>query len=164
MADTYLFTDGSFHPQTKMGVGALLVLSKGEFDETKTGDLFTIRTKVMEEAKTIAHVELMTALWALSEPGLAQGVTLFTDSEMILKLPERRERLEASAFESKRTGQSLANAELYEEFFAAFDALRPTLKWVKGHSRPEEQDEFQRVFSFVDRAARRSLRDHLGLH
>ena len=153
-----LFCDGSFNPQLKIGVGAVLLLSGDEWEQSKEGDTFAIRTQVMK-ASSIARVELMTVIWALSLPGLLPGVQLFTDSKTIEGLSGRREKLEAVRFQSQRTGLRLANSDLYEEFFRVGERLRPRVTWIKGHSPRSGRSEYQRVFGFVDRQARKVLRE-----
>src|SRR5687767_3458675 len=99
----YVYCDGSFRPQLKIGVGAVLHLLEGDWEKSRDGAGLAIRTKVMPST-SIARIELMTALWALSDPGLPQGVQLFTDSKMIEGLPERRAKLEGNRYQSSRTG------------------------------------------------------------
>lgn len=156
----YVYCDGSFSPQLKIGVGAILHLLDGDWEKRSEMTGLEIRTKVMPST-SIARIELMTAIWALSDPDLAQGAQLFTDCKMIEGLPERRMKLDINHYQSRRTGLALANADLYEQFFNIFDEVRPRITWIKGHASALERTEHQRVFSLVDRRAREVLREHL---
>jgi ribonuclease HI len=158
----YVYCDGSFSPQGKVGVGAILQLSNRDWEKNRKGTDLAIRTKVMPAA-SIARIELMTALWALSDPALSPGVQLFTDCKMIEGLPERRTKLELNNYQSRRTGSALANADLYERFFKIFDEVHPRITWIKGHAPTSEHTKHQRLFSCVDKRARQALREHLCL-
>lgn len=141
-------------------MGAMLHLSGPEWEPSKNQGSFAIQTRVMEST-SIARVELLTVLWALSDVGPLPGVNLFTDCQMIENLSGRRAKLEAANYKSKRTGLSLANADLYQKFFEVYDEVHPVIHWIKGHTATSRQNEFHRVFSFVDRAARKALREHI---
>ncbi len=154
----FLFCDGSFNPRTRIGVGAMLLLSDKEWKNAGDSKFFAIRTRVMP-TDSIARLELMTAIWALSEPALIPGMNLFTDCKTIEGLAARRAKLEAGDYKSKRTGERLTNADLYTQFFKICDSVRPTITWLKGHSPKTSQTEYQRVFSLVDKMARKTLRE-----
>jgi ribonuclease HI len=63
-----------------------------------------------------------------------------------------------SDFLAKRSGQTLANARLYREFYSAHDYLNFQIFKVPGHSRTATQTTVQRLFSCVDRKVRLSLK------
>jgi ribonuclease HI len=154
----YVFCDGSFNAHKNRGVGAILILSSLEFEELREGTEFPILTKVID-SNSISRVEITTALWALADSRLeSKEITLFTDCKTLEGLPSRRKRLEAKSFKSGRTGKLLSHADLYQEFYEVYDNLHPEIVWIKGHSKAQDQTEFQRVFSFVDKKAREVLR------
>ncbi len=153
--DSFIFSDASFDSVSGAGVGAILLESL---------DL-PIQTKVFRP-KTIARLELLTALWALEtferecKPLLPVSIVLITDCKAIADLPQRRVQLEARGFKSKRTSLPLVNADLYREFYGAYDRLHPTVSWIRGHSPTGKRSELQEIFTRVDRAARQALRKY----
>jgi ribonuclease HI len=86
------------------------------------------------------------------------GLQLFTDAQSVTGLARRRARLEANAFLSGRTGQPLVNASLYEKFYSVSDEPGFEIVKVAGHSRAASHDSIHRIFSIVDRGARRALK------
>lgn len=157
----FLFCDASFDKNSHHGVSAILVLTdNGLTDETTHAAL--VQTRVAQ-SKSIAELELATVLWGFEELAKATvvgaAVTLFTDHQTISELAERRPRLEAAQFKSGRTGKLLSNAELYRAFFKVCDRWKPEIVWIKGHNPEAKKSAVQKIFSHVDRAARRRLRE-----
>lgn len=161
-----LFTDGSFDPQSGLGVGAYLLL-------VESHDLESCEKVATNSiaASSCARLELMTLLWALDQCAKkceavpsdhAPSLVIYTDSKTIVELDGRRARLEAKQFASGRTGLPLSNGDLYQEFFRVRDRLSRsfvlTFTWVKGHSKKGVETREQAIFARVDREARQVLR------
>ncbi len=162
MKDTALFTDASLHPGRKLGVGAYLLLPASFPVETSEA---AGRVKVRRfEDTSPAKLELQTALWALEEyrngtripePG---KLYLYSDSQCVSDLLKRRPGLVARNFLSRRSNLPLRNSDLYREFYEFHDELGFEVIKVKGHSPTCRRDSARRIFSFVDREARKALR------
>lgn len=155
MGKLYLFTDGSVHVQSKVGYGACLALDENEMDAENLKQ--RIQIKRFENTSS-TRLELQTLLWALSalQPGGKQLI-IFTDSQNIAQLLDRRSRLEENNFCSKG-GKLLKNAELYKQFYELFDSLNCKIIKVKGHQPTRVKDQIERIFSLVDKASRSALR------
>lgn len=153
MKSLLLFTDGSVHPTSRIGYGAYLALSDLNADSQSLES--GVQLKRFEETSS-TQLELETLLWALraTQP---QTVTLYTDSQNIIGLPNRRERFEKNEYCSK-AGTPLNHAELYRQFFSLTDPLDYTLIKVKGHRPAHQHSSVERLFSLVDRATRQALR------
>lgn len=167
-----LFSDVSSNPQLKCGVGACLLLSASDLDsalqDIEREDIAArIRFKRFT-ATSSTRLEIQAALWALEQYqgescGAAPGnLRIYTDSQCLVGLRARRAGLESRQFISRRSGQQLANADLYRAWYAASDLLEFELVKVAGHSRASSQDTVQRIFSLVDQEARRALRTWLA--
>jgi len=150
-----LFTDGSVHTKLRIGCGAYLTCS--ENDDTKESLVDNIRIKFFEDTSS-TKLELQTLLWALSEIS-TQEIILYTDSQNIVKLPMRREKLEANNYRGK-SGNLLNNHHLYREFFAVSDKMEIEVRQIKGHSPSREKNRMDQIFSLVDRASRNALRTY----
>lgn len=155
----YLFTDCSVSSKSGLGVGAYLsVQDLGTLAESFSE---SIRFNTFEGV-TSTELELRTLLWALGEcRGAARKATIFTDSQNIVGLPKRRDRLEKSNFQNG-SGDRLKLADLYEEFFQHADEYAFDVFKVRGHTRKSERSDLERLFSFLDRSVRRELRMRLG--
>jgi ribonuclease HI len=100
-------------------------------------------------------------LWALHEVTEFQGkITLYTDSQNILGLSGRRERLEKSDFHSKQN-RRITNWELYQEFYRLTNELNIEIRKISGHKRTSEKDNIDRLFTIVDRASRNAVREDM---
>lgn len=158
ISEVFVFCDGSAHAPTGFGCGAYLI----------TGDITLPISTLAEGVKTrpfaqtsSTRLELQTLLHALSElrSGISK-VTVFTDSQNIVGLPGRREKLERQQFCSKQ-GKPLSNSDLYQAFFMALDIRPIELIKVKGHSRGQDKTAVERIFALVDQAARRECRAYV---
>lgn len=108
-----------------------------------------------------SSLELRTFLWAVEAADAAEtALTVFTDSQTIVGLSARRERLEAAGFCS-RSGRLLSQGELYRKFFDALDRRRVSFVKVKGHRKESDKSREDRLFTLVDRASRAALRKYL---
>jgi ribonuclease HI len=162
-----LFTDVSSNPQQKCGVGASLLLPQS-YLEIEPHDLDWAEISAKISFKRFADtsstkLEVQTVLWALENfqteycDSNPLRLKVFTDSQCVAGLPGRRAGLEAKQFLSRRSGQMLTNAPLYQVFYASYDKLGFELVKVAGHSRARLRDTVQQIFSCVDQEARRAL-------
>lgn len=156
MPELLLLTDGSVNTQSHIGYGAYLAVSEAglSLDELKT------LVKVKRFAQTSStRLELQTLLWALNDlPRSGRKVIVYTDSQNIVGLPARRERLEQQDYRSNNN-TLLKNHELYQEFYRLTDQLDYDLLKVRGHQVSKQKDEIDRLFNLVDRASRNALRE-----
>lgn len=152
-----LFTDGSAHPASRIGYGAYLAISDLNADPEAVEN--AVQVKRFENTSS-SQLEIETLIWALRDTQ-PRSVTLYTDSQTIIGLPDRRERLEKQEYRSK-TGSLLNHAALYQEFFALTDPVVFTLVKVKGHRRAHQKSPVDRLFTLVDRASRQALRAELA--
>lgn len=172
MKSLLLFTDGSAHPTSRVGYGAYLAIPDLADDFPESEAIDNLRMQIASNASgspletgvqlkrfedtSSSQLEIETLIWALRDTQ-PQTVTLYTDSQNIIGLPDRRERMEKQAYRSK-AGAPLNHAALYQEFFALTDPLDFTLVKVKGHNRPQQKTQIDRIFTLVDRASRQALR------
>jgi ribonuclease HI len=162
-----LFTDVSLNPRRRLGVGAYLVVPASllnvpppRIERSEIAERLVMRRF---EDTSSTKLEVQTVLWALEEFGSGEKgagpvkLRLYTDSQCVAGLPERRSRLEANGFLSKRSDLLLQNDSLYRKFYAFQDKLGFEVIKVEGHTRSCLQDSIQRVFSFVDKDVRKAL-------
>lgn len=151
-----LFTDGSVNTKLKFGYGASLFVSENDID---SGNLNSkVQVKRFGDTSS-TKLEIQTLIWALTEVIEFKGkIVLYTDSQNIIGLPGRRERLEKNNYHSK-AGKQITNFELYKQFFLILDSLDLEMKKIKGHKRSSTKNNIDRLFTMVDRASRNALRE-----
>ena len=159
MLYSHIFIDGSVNNQLKIGYGAYLVVSELGAAIESLKD--TVRVKRFEHTNS-TKLELQTLLWALSETVALGGggdmvLTVYTDSQSIIRLPGRRARLEESNYFSIKNKQ-LHNYDLYQEFYRLTSKLNCEFVKVIGHKPSDNKDEIDKLFGLVDQASRRSMR------
>jgi predicted GIY-YIG superfamily endonuclease/ribonuclease HI len=162
--DFALFTDVSVNPGLKLGIGAY-VMVPASFPEASSGTIarseITARIKVRKfEGTSSTRLELQTVLWALEENrhGPYGNLTIYSDSQCVSGLLKRKPRLLAGGFLSKKTNRQLGNASLYRTFYEFHDELGFQVVKVAGHSASRVHDTAHRIFSFVDKKARKALK------
>ena len=162
-----LFTDVSLNPQRRLGVGSCLLVPANLLDSApdaidQAGVSARLRFRRFAETSS-TRLEVQTVLWGVEMyreqcrrcgPGRLQ---VYTDSQCVVGLPGRRAALEANGFVAAHSGRLLANAPLYRALYAVHDELGFDLIKVAGHSRAGNHGSVQRIFSCVDRGARRAL-------
>ena len=161
MIHLHIFTDGSVHPQSKVGYGAYLVVSDLDAPMDSLSD--TIRTKRFEQT-TSTTLELQTLLWTLRETisfpiKTDIALSIYTDSQNIISLPKRRSRLEQTDYISSKN-KRLGNHELYKEFYRVTSEIKYQLFKVVGHQASNKKNKVDRLFGLVDRASRKALRKY----
>jgi len=146
-----LFTDGSVHPPSRVGYGAYLAVINECADRQ-------VHVKRFEDTSS-SQLEIETLIWALRELQ-PKAITVYTDSQNIIGLPGRRNRFEERGYLTQQN-KPVKHADLYQEFFRLTDQIGCTFVKVKGHRVSHQKTELDHLFTLVDRASRRALRDHL---
>jgi ribonuclease HI len=156
---TFVFTDGSVNNHTKVGYGAYLITSDLELP------LPVLKEKVgikIFEGTSSTRLELQILLWALGQlDHKGDRCCVFTDSQNIIQLPNRRNRLEQAHYISKNN-RLMANHDLYKEFFALTDQMPVSFTKVHGHMPSSLKGPVETIFSLVDKASRLALRKSKG--
>ena len=159
MEQILLFTDGSASPQSKIGYGAYLLVTDISVP------LESLQSQVQLKRFTdtsSTKLELQTLIWALNDiQPLDRKIVIYTDSQNIVELPKRRERLEKNDYRSKQN-KRLANYQLYQSLFNLTDKLNCEFVKLRGHLASSKKNDLDTLFSFVDKASRRALRKDGG--
>ena len=154
----YLFTDGSVNPQSGIGFGAYLLLDKLEFFHTKLEK--KIKIKKFENTSS-TKLELETFLWALSDMNLKNfKIIVYTDCQNTIGLNGRREHFENNNYMTAK-GRQIKNHELYRDFFKRLDTVECEFIKIKGHKKTSMKNEIDEIFTLVDRATRKALRENI---
>ncbi|MDD5773657.1 MAG: ribonuclease H [bacterium] len=168
MSKIALFTDVSIDPKSKIGFGAYLVIPESDLSENSF-DTIKDEVKVRKfESTSSTKLEIETVLWALEEleksykiKDIECNLLIYTDSQCIDGLLNRRNRLEYFGFKSSRTKNELHHAILYRKFYDLSDRIKFEIVKLKGHSKVVSKDLLHKIFSNVDKGARKALREYL---
>jgi len=132
-----------------------------ELHESRDEIASRVKLKRFENTSS-TKLELQTLLWALHEiDSVADKIIIYTDSQNTVSLVQRRERFERNNYASKKK-ERIANADLYQEFYALMDRYHCELIKVKGHPERDQRDRVDSIFTLVDKASRNALRTHLA--
>ncbi|MCP4624252.1 MAG: ribonuclease H [bacterium] len=155
MDELMLFIDGSVNTQSNIGYGAYLAVPEGGLSV----DSLRTRVKVRRfEHTSSTKLELQTLLWALSDiQALGSRVIVYTDSQNIMGLPGRRDRLKQNDYRSKKN-KRLVNYKLYRKFYTMIDQFDCEFVKVRGHRASNQKDDIDRLFTLVDKASRHAQR------
>lgn len=154
MEEKALFIDGSVDPKSNVGVGAYLLTDKAFTEDCGLPD---IRVKRFEGTSS-TKLELQTLLWAFEEiDAKCCGLKVYTDSQNIVGLPDRRAKLQECGFQN-RNGQPIRNRELYQRFYDILASRNCCFEKVEGHQAQSKKSRIEEIFTQVDRAARAELR------
>lgn len=161
-----IFCDASAHPQTKVGVGAYLMINQSyQTIESSTiipteANIGNCKGKVFANTSS-TKCELQTFLWVIDDikDSLVEPytITFCTDSQGITSLERRKEKLIKNNFNNYH-GIELHNAEFYREFYKQQDIYKFAVIKVKGHSPESQKTTITKIFSIVDNFTRDELR------
>lgn len=155
MDELFLFTDGSVNNRSNIGYGAYLATSEIGLS------LYSLKSRVKVrrfEPTSSTKLEIQTLLWALNDiQDLGHKVIVYTDSQNIIGLKERRDRFEKNDYHSKK-GRRLNNYNLYIAFFRLTDKMDCEFVKVRGHQASNHKDDISRLFGLADKASRNALR------
>jgi ribonuclease HI len=164
MKDIVLFTDASANPELRIGVGAYLVFPASFLEASSYAiDRAEVEDRIMVqrfEDTSSTKLELQSVLWALQEQQIIshRKLRIYSDSQCVSGLLKRRSHLLANDFLSRKTKRPLQNALLYRAYYEFHDALDFEVIKVEGHARARYHDAIRRIFSLVDRKARKTLK------
>lgn len=150
MRDLYIFIDGSVNTKTKVGYGASLFLNELENMSVYKDD---VRIERFENTSS-TKLELQNLLLILKDYIELKNynIVVYTDSQNILSLLDRRQKIENKLFK---------NHTEYKEFFNLVDNCNLKIIKIKGHKPKIKKDNIDKIFSVVDKAARKALRNKL---
>lgn len=158
MNNLILFTDGSVDVKTHIGFGAYLAI---ENVETPAANLIAeVKTKQFENTSSTL-LEIQTLLWAIDD-GISSNKNtikfiIYTDSQNILGLLTRREKLEQRDYYTN-SGKRLKNATIYQHFYNIIDLYDCQIIKVDGHKPLHRKNDIDKIFTLVDKASRLALR------
>ena len=144
-----IYTDGSCHTQNRIGAWVAIIFTatgKKALAET-VADTTHNRMELLAVIKGIEYIKR-------NYPGITT-IKLFSDSQYVVGLPARKEKLSAAGFSTKK-GKSLQNADLVKELFGQLLLLSVEFIKVKAH---QKQDAALNYNIEADKLSRKMVRE-----
>ncbi len=167
-----IFTDVSLDPGRKLGMGAYLVVPASfmevppdSIDKSEVAGRLVLRRF---EDTSSTRLEVQTVLCAIEDfQNELKGagpvkLQVYSDSQCVAGLLDRRQGLEAGSFISKAKNRQITNASLYHKFYKFHDQLGFEVIKVAGHTCSCSHNTVHRIFSCVDREVRQALKLWMG--
>jgi ribonuclease HI len=123
-----IYTDGSCHTQSRTGAWVAIIFTATEKKILAETVANTTHNR-MELSAVIKAIEYIKRNY----PGITT-VRLFSDSQYVVGLPGRKEKLSAAGFSTKK-GSSIQNADLVKKLFEHLSTLPVELIKVKAHQK-----------------------------
>ncbi len=147
-----VYTDGSCNPVVKIGGWAAILIISNE----------KIVLKGKEENTTHQRMELFALLNALEYVQknnlLDQPIGVFTDSQYIVQIPQRRNQLATKNYITKK-GNPIQNQDLVTQLISFLDLMSITFTKVVAHQNKSSSPNLNRE---VDILARSIVRENVN--
>ncbi|MBA2612530.1 MAG: ribonuclease HI [Bacteroidetes bacterium] len=146
-----IYTDGSCHTQLLVGAWAALIFINGKKQILKGIQTDTTHNR-MELLAVIKAIEL------IDNNGLKEEeLNIYSDSQYVVNLNSRREKLEAKNFISSK-GTVIQNADLVQILLLQIATHHINFVKVKAHQKPNGTQNFNRE---VDKIVRNLVRENV---
>lgn len=149
-----IYTDGSGHTQLKTGAWAAII-----FIEDKQ----RFEIEGMEKDTTHQRMELMAVINSLhfikENYPHQQQVLVISDSQYVVGLAERKQKLSAANFLTKK-GKEIQNVDLVKRLYGFDEVFEIQYEKIKSHSSSFENNDAQ-FNNEVDQKVRKLLRDEI---
>jgi len=141
-----IYTDGSCNAENGLGAWVAIILS----EEEKT----VLSGKVPDT--THNRMELYAVIAGIGHAGKTfRSLRIFSDSQYVVGLVERKEKLMAAGFVTRK-GMEMRNADLVREFYALAEEIELTFVKVKAHQKKGVEVNFNIE---ADKLVRKMMRE-----
>lgn len=146
-----VYTDGSCENTYKAGSWASVIRLNGEMITLNGLELNTThnRMELVALIKSIEHIK--------NEIDKNSVINVYSDSQYLIHLIERKEKLRAASFKTKK-GKSVQNEDLVKKLYLISDTYNINYIKVKAHQKKNQLENLNRV---VDIESRRVLRRYI---
>jgi ribonuclease HI len=143
-----IYTDGSCYPKEKKGTWATLIIIENQ-QTMLTGQEINTNHNRMELTAVIKALE-----YVYEKEIAFSKIDVYSDSQYVINIPERKTKLNASNFCSKK-GREIQNTDLIKLLLETIQSQEINLIKVKAHQKKGLEPNYNRV---VDKLARKNLR------
>lgn len=147
-----IYTDGSCHTQLKIGAWAAVILVDGK-KKILTGTVTNTTHQIMELMAAINALENVQEAYPS-----ANQIEIISDSQYVVDLPARLEKLSAANYQSKQ-GKPIQNAALVQMFHQLIKDKPITFTKVKAHLKKTGSNDYNIE---VDKLCRKLVRERVN--
>jgi ribonuclease HI len=144
-----IYTDGSCHTQNRIGAWVAIIVT-GTVKKILAETVVNTTHNRMELSAVIKGIEYIKNNYPF-----ITTTKLFSDSQYVVGLPARKEKLSASGFSTKK-GNAIQNADLIKKLFEHLSTLPVELIKVKAH---QKQDATLNYNIEADKLSRKMVRE-----
>lgn len=148
MQNIIIYTDGSCNTQTLLGGWAAIVMAGNEKTLLKGQATETTHNR-MELTAVIKAIEFAAKKYDTT------AIDIYTDSQYVARLTERKEKLKTNNFITKK-GNELPNADLLQLLIKQIETFQLSFYKVKAHQKNDGSENLNRE---VDMICRKIVRD-----
>lgn len=145
-----IYTDGSCHTQLETGAWAAIVLW-GHEKMVIQGEEHPTTHNRMELLAVINAIDFVVENY----PGIP--LVVYSDSQYVVKIPERKDKLKQNHFITKK-GNVLPNADLIQRLITQIEKYLVTFQKVKAHQKTGSNINYNRE---VDLLVRELVRENV---
>ena len=148
--EIFIYTDGSCHTQKRVGAwAAILIIDKNEI--ILQGNEIETTHNRMELLGVIKAIE-----YIIKNHQKSSNIQLITDSQYVIGIPERAQKLSANDFITKK-GNALHNADLIKTLMKLLIELPVSFNKIKAHQKEGDAINFNIVADKISRSIVRDL-------
>lgn len=148
-----IFTDGSCHTQQRTGAWASVILYNGNKIEL-SGECTDTTHNRME------LIAVISAIQYADNNGMAVPIVVYTDSQYVSLIPERKEKIKRKNYRTNR-GTMMQNADLVETLINQIETH--AIRFVKVKAHQKNSDSVTLLNTEVDKLARELVRKQVKI-
>lgn len=146
----HIFVDSSVNHKKNKAVGCYVVVNDLSIDLKQIRENIQFIT-LESNSSTAAELEIVKYIFSIIVSNGTHPIYLYTDCQQVAHLSTK-----------KGYSHHHKNKDIYEEILYYLDKLNITVIKVKGHVKKDLQDDKkQQIFSLVDKAARKKVREEI---
>ncbi|MCW3089691.1 MAG: rnhA 2 [Ferruginibacter sp.] len=147
-SEVIVYTDGSCHTQKRMGAWVAILLYENREIVIRGNEADTTHNR-MELTAVIKAVEYVSANFGKVH------IQVFTDSQYVMGLPSRAEKLMADNFVTK-DGKELRNVDLLRQMLMLFKNHSIHLNKVRAHQKKNDTMNYNIIADKISRSLTRT--------
>lgn len=145
-----VYTDGSCNTQYRIGGWSAIIFISNQ-KVTLSGNELETTNQRMELTAVIKALSYIVNVTSITD----NKITVYTDSQYIVHLVERKHKLEEKKYLTKK-GDAVRNADLVKTFFTYTENYPVEITKVKAHQKLNQQPGFNRE---ADKLSRKIVRE-----
>ena len=145
-----IYTDGSCHTQHCIGTWVAIIFN-GKKKQVLSGKMKDTTHNQMELIAVINAIEYVKLHY-----GNASSVRVYTDSQYVIMIPERKKKMELAGFTTKK-GSAVQNADLVKKLLDLFSSVHVEVIKIIAHQKKTDTNNYNREADMLSRKLLRKV-------